>query len=112
MAIDVSAVLIFVAVGRRNHDEAASLTGVLGTATPFLIALVVGWMASRSWSNPFARHSVAITWLATVIIGLALRRLVFSDGIATPFIVVTTITLGVLLVVGRLLAMRLSRSRS
>jgi len=48
----------------------------------------------------------------TVIVGLALRRLVFGDGIATPFIVVATITLGVLIVVGRALAKRLSRSRS
>ncbi|NCZ89415.1 MAG: DUF3054 domain-containing protein [Actinobacteria bacterium] len=112
LAIDVVAILIFVAVGRRNHDEAASISGVLGTAAPFLIALVASWPASRSWAKPFERRSILITWLVTVIVGLALRRLVFGDGIATPFIVVATITLGVLIALGRALAKWLSRSRS
>jgi len=67
---------------------------------------------SRSWTKPFERRSIIITWLATVIVGLALRRLVFGDGIATPFIVVATITLGVLIALGRALAKWLSRSRS
>jgi hypothetical protein len=53
-----------------------------------------------------------VTWLLTVIFGLALRRVVFDDGIATPFIIVATITLGVLIALGRALAKRLSRSRS
>ena len=112
MAIDVAAVVLFVAVGRRNHDEANSITGVLGTAAPFLIALAVGWLVSRSWTSPFTRAAIATTWTSTVVVGLALRRLVFGDGIATPFIVVATITLGVLIVVGRVIAKRLSRSRS
>jgi len=112
LAIDVLAVLIFVAVGRRNHDEAASISGVLGTAAPFLIALVASWPISRSWVKPFERRSIILTWLLTVIVGLALRRVAFDDGIATPFIIVATITLGVLIALGRVLAKRLSRSRS
>jgi len=112
LAIDVLALLIFVAVGRRNHDEAASISGVLGTAAPFLIALVASWPISRSWVKPFERRSIILTWLLTVIVGLALRRVVFDDGIATPFIIVATITLGVLIALGRVLVKRLSRSRS
>ena len=111
-ALDVVAVIVFVAVGRRNHDEGVSLGGVAGTAAPFLIAVVAGWFASRSWRDPYGRSTIAVTWLVTVVGGLALRRTVFAEGIATPFIVVATITLGVLLVVGRTLARRLSRSRS
>ena len=99
-------------VGRRNHDEAASISGVLGTAAPFLIALAVSWPLSRSVRTPFARSAILTTWLCTVILGLALRRVVFGDGIATPFIIVATITLGVLIALGRALAKRLSRSRS
>ncbi|NCZ93053.1 MAG: DUF3054 domain-containing protein, partial [Actinobacteria bacterium] len=67
LAIDVVAILIFVAVGRRNHDEAASISGVLGTAAPFLIALVASWPISRSWVKPFERRSIILTWLLTVI---------------------------------------------
>ena len=111
-ALDVVAVVVFVAVGRRNHDEGVSLSGVAGTAAPFLIALVAGWFASRSWKDPYGRSSLAVTWLVTVVGGLAVRRIVFADGIATPFIIVATITLGVLLVVSRTLARRLSQSRS
>ena len=85
---------------------------MFGTSAPFLIALVIGWLVSRSWTNPFARNAVVITWLMTVIVGLALRKLAFGDGIATPFIVVATMTLGVLIGVGRAVAKRLSRSRS
>jgi hypothetical protein len=104
--------VIFVVVGRRNHDEASSLAGTIGTAAPFLLALVGGWLLSRSWRSPFGRMSILVTWLTTVVAGLALRRLVFGDGIATPFVVVATTTLGMLIVLGRLLARKLSRSRS
>jgi hypothetical protein len=41
---------------------------------------------------------------------LLLRRFVFDRGIATSFIIVATITLGVLLGVGRLLSKRLVRN--
>jgi hypothetical protein len=49
-------------------------------------------------------------WVITVVAGLLLRRFVFDRGIATPFIIVATITLGVLLGVGRLLSKRLVRN--
>ena len=37
-------------------------------------------------------------WIVTVVVGLALRSLVFDRGIAPTFIVVALLTLGVLLV--------------
>ncbi len=52
------------------------------------------------------------TWLITVIVGLVLRRVVFDRGIATSFIIVATITLGVLLGLGRLLSQKLSAKTS
>jgi hypothetical protein len=51
-----------------------------------------------------------IVWLITVFGGLELRHFVFDRGTATPFIIVATITLGVLLGVGRLLSKRLVRN--
>jgi hypothetical protein len=62
----------------------------------------------RTWREPFNRASFAATWLITVIAGLLLRRVVFDRGIATSFIIVATITLGVLLGLGRLLSRKLS----
>ena len=101
---------MFVALGRRNHDEGTALSGVLGVAAPFLIALVASWVGLRTWNEPFTRRSWAATWAITVIVGLLVRRLVFDRGIAAPFIIVATITLGVLLGVGRLLSKRLVRN--
>jgi Protein of unknown function (DUF3054) len=110
--VDVVAVVVFVAIGRRNHDEGMAISGVLAVAAPFLIALVVSWLGMRTWVEPFTRRSWATTWVITVVVGLLLRRFVFERGIATPFIIVATITLGVLLGVGRLLSRKLSATTS
>jgi hypothetical protein len=110
--VDVVAVVVFVAIGRRNHDEGTALSGVLGVAAPFLIALGVSWIGLRTWREPFNRASLIATWIITVFVGLLLRRLVFDRGIATAFIIVATITLGVLLGLGRKLSHRLSAKTS
>ena len=107
--VDVVAVVVFVAIGRRNHDEGTALSGVLGVAAPFLIALGISWIGLRTWREPFNRASFIATWVITVFVGLLLRRVVFDRGIATAFIIVATITLGVLLGLGRLLSQRLVR---
>jgi len=110
--VDVVAVVVFVAIGRRNHDEGTALSGVLGVAAPFLIALGISWIGLRTWNQPFTRRSWVATWIITVFVGLLLRRLVFDRGIATAFIIVATITLGVLLGLGRRLSHRLSAKTS
>jgi hypothetical protein len=110
--VDVLAVVVFVAIGRRNHDEGTAISGVLSVAAPFLIALIASWVGLRTWNEPYTRRSWAATWAITVFVGLLLRRLVFDRGIATPFIIVATITLGVLLAVGRLLSQKLNAKTS
>ena len=110
--VDVVAVVVFVAIGRRNHDEGTALSGVLGVAAPFLIALGSSWIGLRTWREPFNRASFIATWVITVFVGLLLRRVVFDRGIATAFIIVATITLGVLLGLGRLLSKKLSPKTS
>ena len=110
--VDVVAVVVFVAIGRRNHDEGTAISGVLSVAAPFLIALIASWVGLRTWREPFNRASFVATWVITVFVGLLLRRLVFDRGIATAFIIVATITLGVLLGLGRKLSHRLSAKTS
>ena len=110
--VDVLAVVVFVAIGRRNHDEGTAISGVLSVAAPFLIALIASWVGLRTWNEPFTRRSWAATWAITVIVGLLLRRLVFDRGIATPFIIVATITLGVLLAIGRQFSQTLTAKTS
>jgi len=110
--VDVVAVVVFVAIGRRNHDEGTAISGVLSVAAPFLIALGISWIGLRTWREPFNRTSLIATWVITVFVGLLLRRLVFDRGIATAFIIVATITLGVLLGLGRELSRKLNAKTS
>ena len=100
--------LLFVAVGRRNHDESAGISGVVEVALPFLIALISGWLVTRAWRSPQALSTGVVIWLITVALGLALRNFLFDRGTATPFIIVATLVLGALLV-GRRLIMRVIR---
>ena len=105
--IDVLAVLIFVAIGRRSHEQANSISGLLQTAAPFLIALVVSWLVVI-FAKPSGTLVPALTvWAITVTGGVLLRNFAFGEGTATSFIVVTTITLFVLIVGARLASARL-----
>lgn len=93
-AADLIVVIAFVAIGRRNHDEDASFAGVLSTAAPFVLALVVSWLIGRVWLNPTNMTSGVIVWVGTVSLGMILRRFIFDDGTATAFVIVATIFVG------------------
>ncbi len=108
LALDVFSVLLFVAVGRRNHNESAGISGVIEVALPFLIALVCSWVVSRAWQKPNATKNGVVIWLITVVLGLVLRNLIFDRGTAAPFVIVAAVVLGVLLA-GRRLIMRAIR---
>jgi hypothetical protein len=102
LGLDVLAVLVFVAIGRRSHDETGNaIVGALKVAAPFLIGLVVGWVLSiitvQGDRAPRAVRTGVVIWVSTVVIGLVLRRLVFDRGIALAFIIVATIGLGILI---------------
>jgi hypothetical protein len=96
-AADVVCILIFVAIGRRNHAEGVTLAGIAETAWPFLAGLAVGWLVTRAWRAPTAvRPTGVAVWLITVTIGMALRAGT-GAGTALSFIAVTTVFTGVLL---------------
>lgn len=101
--------LIFVVAGLRNHSEDTAVGEVLSIAAPFLIALAVGWLVSRAWRQPMNLRNGAIIWASTIVVGLLLRNLVFARGVATSFIVVTTLFLGALLLGWRAIAGRITR---
>lgn len=91
---DATSVIVFVAIGRRNHDEDAGASGVLGTAAPFLLALVVAWSVFGVWRDPLGSRRGVQVWITTVALGMVLRNLVFDDGTATAFVIVATVFLG------------------
>jgi hypothetical protein len=105
---DIASIVLFVAIGRRNHDEGEAVDGIATVAAPVLIALVVGWIVARAWRRPMQVDAAFIIWPITVALGMVLRNLVFDRGTALPFIIVATIFTGVFLVGWRLVAGRIS----
>jgi Protein of unknown function (DUF3054) len=102
--VDIAAIVLFVAIGRRNHSEGEAVDAILTVAAPFLIALAVGWIAARAWERPMQVETAFVIWPITVALGMALRNLVFDRGTALPFIIVATVVTGVFLVGWRMLA--------
>ncbi|UFU04028.1 DUF3054 domain-containing protein [Ruania suaedae] len=94
---DVVAVLVFAIAGRGTHHDAAVITGALGTAWPFLAALIVGWVLAQAWRRPVRPWPTGVVvWLVTAAGGLALRGLT-GGGLSGAFPLVALVTLGVLL---------------
>jgi drug/metabolite transporter (DMT)-like permease len=99
IAADVAAVIVFAAAGRNAHDESSGAGTVLTIAAPFIVGLLVGWIVSgRARREPTAPRTGVVVWVATVVIGLVLRRTVWDRGVAISFVIVTALVLGALLV--------------
>ncbi len=92
-AIDAGLVTAFVAIGRRNHDEDPGVIGLLSTAAPFLVGLVIGWLVTQAWNDPTPVRKGLIIWPTTVAVGMVGRRLT-GDGTALSFVIVATVFLG------------------
>lgn len=111
VALDVASVLLFVAIGRRNHDQDPGVAGVVDTAAPFLFALVIGWVVARAWWRPMSMRTGLIVWAVTIVVGMLARNLVFGDGTATSFVVVATLFTGACLLGWRAISLVLPRIR-
>lgn len=86
---DLAVIAVFVLIGRAEHDSGSEFIGYLSTVAPFAIALTLVWVAGPSIRRqPFATSTGVTVWAITLVIGMALRRLVFGDGIAIAFIIV------------------------
>lgn len=103
-ALDVLAVLVFVTLGRRSHQESSAVAGILTTAAPFLLALAAAWGLARIWRSPLSWTSGIAAWVVTVAGGMALRSVVFDRGVAVSFVIVALAVLGVALVGWRTVA--------
>jgi Protein of unknown function (DUF3054) len=106
--LDVALVIVFVLLGKRNHDETAN---ALGIAAPFVIALAAGWGVVRAWTAPMAMRTGLVLWVVTVALGMVLRHWVFDRGTALSFVIVATLVLGTFLVGWRAIAAAAVRSR-
>lgn len=111
LGIDVVAVLIFCALGRRSHDESITLSGLATTAWPFLSGTVLGWLVSRAWRSPTALWPTGVTvWISTVLVGMLLREAT-SAGVAKSFILVASTVTAVFLLGWRAVVELVARRR-
>lgn len=106
---DVICILLFVAVGRRNHAEGVTVAGVAQTAWPFLAGLVAAWVVYRAWRRPTTISPTGVSiWLTTIAAGMVLRAAI-GAGIAISFILVATTVTGMLLLGWRAIVAGLAR---
>jgi hypothetical protein len=110
LLLDFAAIAIFAAVGRSSHAEGVTVVGVLITAWPFLVGCLVGTLVARIGQASY-RISGILSWVSTVIIGMILRVLT-GPGTQLSFIIVATITLGVLLLGWRAVIAVIRRRRA
>lgn len=89
--LDLLVVLVFAAAGRASHDLSSGVLGVLETAWPFLVGMVVGWLAVLR--QPADRHvwwlDGAVVAACALVVGMVLR-LATGEGTALPFVLVAT----------------------
>ncbi len=112
VVLDVVAILIFVAIGRRVHDHGVNLRGLASTAWPFLVGLGVGWsVLVRQRRSATTLASGVVVWLSTVVVGMLLR-VVSGQGTAVAFIVVALVFLGLFMLGWRAVLVRARRQRT
>ena len=111
LGLDVLSVMVFVVIGRRNHDEGSAVGGVLETAAPFLIGVGVAWLIIRAWRWPMALLTGLVVWPITLLVGMMCRNLIWGRDTPTSFVIVATIFLGLCFVGWRIAARTLFRRR-
>nr|WP_274637369.1 DUF3054 domain-containing protein [Microbacterium bovistercoris] len=98
LVADIVLVVVFAIIGRASHSEDVLPIGILTTAWPFLLGLVIGWGVTLAWRAPTAPVRTGIpVWLITVAIGMLLRYLT-GQGIALAFVIVAAVFLLITLV--------------
>jgi hypothetical protein len=96
--LDTFVVVLFVAIGRREHDRDTAIAGLIDTAAPFLIALALAWLVLRVWQRPTELRIGIGIWAIVLVTGMLLRSIVFDDGTAASFVIVAALFLGFFLV--------------
>lgn len=113
LAADIAVVVLFALAGRISHDEGNLVLGTLGTAAPFALGLMAGWLRAPCAGMATAQRarSVRFGWwlLLWTMGGGILLRWVVGDGLSPAFLLVATAVLLVGLVGRRWVGARLRR---
>ena len=112
LTLDAVAVLAFVVIGRRTHQESQGLDDVIETAAPFMWGLLAGWLLARAWRHPLAWRTGVVVVAATYAGGMVLRKYAYGDGTAMTFVVITGVFLAVTMLGWRLVVWAARSRRS
>jgi Protein of unknown function (DUF3054) len=104
LAADVTAVIVFAAVGRSTHGESGDLLGLLGTAAPFLIGLAAAWATPIVRAQPTGWRAGAVVLAGAGVLGLLLRA-GFTDRLPPTFALIALVSLAVLVLGWRALSL-------
>ncbi|MBT0567498.1 DUF3054 domain-containing protein [Williamsia sp. CHRR-6] len=104
---DAVTVAVFVTIGRSNHHDGLSVSGIASTFWPFAVGAAVGWAITYVLGTVRAggvdKHHFrparvvpagVIIWVSTVAVGMSLR-VGSGQGTAVSFIIVASVFLGV-----------------
>lgn len=105
------AVLVFAAVGRSSHAEVVDPFGMLSTAAPFLLGLLVGWLVVRAWRAPLRLPVGVAVWAGAVVVGLGVRA-AFTHRLPLTFALIAAASLALLVLGWRVVAGLIARLRS
>jgi hypothetical protein len=114
LAADLAVVLAFAFIGRVVHGEGSLVAGTIGTAAPFVLGLLAGWLRAPCAGLGAASRARTVRfgwWLvAWTLGGGLLLRWVAGDGSAAAFVAVASgvVTVGL---VGRRWLVQVWQSR-
>jgi hypothetical protein len=111
VGLDTFSIVLFVAVGRREHEREATVSGLIDTAAPFLIALALAWLVLRAWRTPTGWRTGVGIWVIVIAAGMVMRSVIFGDGTAASFVIVATLFVGLFVVGWRVVFGLLDRRR-
>jgi hypothetical protein len=104
--------MVFVAVGRRSHDEGSGLEGFVRVWWPFAVGLVVATVVSGAWRAPLEWRRAIVAWLVTVALGMTVRIAVQGREFKPSFVIVTTVFVGAGMLGWRGLARKVSARKA
>ena len=111
--VDVVLIVVFSTFGRGAHSEGLGAAQVWGTAWPFLVGLVVGWLillvARRA---PGTVGSGVAVWISSLVVGMVIRGI--GDGRVPhwSFIIVAAVVTAVFLIGWRAIRAAVLRRKS
>lgn len=111
--LDAVLIVVFSTFGRGAHSEGLGAAQVWGTAWPFLVGLVVGWLillvARRA---PGTVGSGVAVWISSLVVGMVIRG--FGDGRVPhwSFIIVAAVVTAVFLIGWRAIRAAVLRRKS